>query len=60
MDTIPKFAMKRNCFEKHKQLEGSMCKEADFIPLSRMTHEEFEKIYEKIREEYNRMLKEEK
>lgn len=59
MDTLPDFAMKRNCFEHHKKLEGSKCKGAEFTPLSRMTREEYEKMYKKIREKYNRNLKKE-
>lgn len=59
-DTLEKFAIERNCFEKHKELDGSVCKDADFTPLVQMTREEYNRKYKKIREDYNRKLKEEK
>ena len=43
-ETMEKFAMKRNCFDKHRELDGSVCKDATFIPLSQITREDYKRI----------------
>lgn len=59
-DRLEKYAMERNCFEKHKELDGSVCKDADFTPLVQMTREEYNRKCKNIREKYNKELKKEK
>lgn len=59
-DILEKYAMERNCFEKHKELNGSVCKDADFTPLVKMTREEYNRKCKKIREDFNKNSKEQK
>ena len=40
---VMKSAINRNCFEKHRELDGSVCKDATFIPLNQITREDYEK-----------------
>ena len=46
-EIVKKHAIKRNCFEKHRELKGSVCKDAKFTALSQLTREEYDKISNK-------------
>lgn len=46
-EIVKKHAIKRNCFEKHRELKGSVCKDAKFTALSQLTQEEYDKISNK-------------